>query len=549
MNDTATVGACQYKCNTSAWYSWNGSDCVLWTYTCGWTKPTWTKYTLWTTTYTYGYTPNTWTRVNDTATVGACQYKCNTSAWYGWNGSDCVLIACGWTKPTWNGYIFTLKNPVNVADMKNWTHMTDGTSQSSLNACEYTCDLNSSYYYNWSICKYNNSWCNNDNVNGCQSPATPKNENSSDSTKYTWDCAINWVIMEAWCFKCKEGYTLHNGACVQELPACVSTYEWVCTNDSLAADLVCSDSCHEYCVTGLIASDEKCGTKPSKTKCKNRELPACTDTSSEPSLTCSAGCVKLDDWENPPICVKTCFVAWTKVTMADGTVKNIEDVKIWDKLLSESWFNTVLWYYRPVLWNRHLWSINWGEYFVSDEHPFKTTDGWKSFNPDMTRLEVNLDVTELKVWDIMVTNSGYEKIEKIDYIDSGYNTQLYNFILDWDHTYYANWYLVHNKNGVYQNSYNEGITECLEHWRVWSNYYGGACCAAGYPYFNGSTCVQACGEGPSQDPIDVCYRPGDYYQCYSSKSECESHFGICYMTDQLMSPYTCYCDKPFGIWS
>jgi hypothetical protein len=75
--------------------------------------------------------------------------------------------------------------------MKDWTHVADGTSQSSLKACEYTCDLNNSYYYNSSICKYKNDWCDNDNLNGCQSPATPKNTNSSDSTKYTWDCAIN----------------------------------------------------------------------------------------------------------------------------------------------------------------------------------------------------------------------------------------------------------------------------------------------------------------------------------------------------------------------
>jgi hypothetical protein len=34
---------------------------------------------------------------------------------------------------------------------------------------------------------------------------------------------------------------------------------------------------------------------------------------------------------------------------------------------------------------------------VSDEHPFKTTQGWKSFNPEMTKLEIDLNTTELKV--------------------------------------------------------------------------------------------------------------------------------------------------------
>ena len=141
----------------------------------------------------------------------------------------------------------------------------------------------------------------------------------------------------------------------------------------------------------------------------------------------------------------SCFIAWTKVVMADWSEKNIEDVKIWEKIMWENWVNTVLWYDRPILRSRHLWSINGSEYFVSDEHPFKTTEWWKSFNPEMTKLEINLNTTELKVWDILVTKNGLEMVKTVDYIDADYNTQLYNFVLDWDHTYHANGYLVHNK--------------------------------------------------------------------------------------------------------
>ena len=183
--------------------------------------------------------------------------------------------------------------------------------------------------------------------------------------------------------------------------------------------------------------------------------PANTSTSSKSySVVCKVNGDTADnckwnvsvDWETPP--PSTCFVAWTKVTMADGTEKNIEDVKIWEKILWELWENTVLWYDRPILWNRHLWSINGWEYFVSDEHPFKTTEWWKSFNPEMTKLEVDLDTTELKVWDVLVTKDWLETVEMVDYIDAEYNTPLYNFVLDWDNTYFANWYLVHNKWGT-----------------------------------------------------------------------------------------------------
>ena len=147
----------------------------------------------------------------------------------------------------------------------------------------------------------------------------------------------------------------------------------------------------------------------------------------------------------------TCFVEWTQVIMADWSRKNIEDVKIWDKLLWQFGSNTVLWYDRPVLWNRHLWSINWSEYFVSDEHPFMTIEWWKSFNPEMTKLEIDLDTTQLNVWDVLIKENSLEVVNSVDYIESEYNTPLYNFSLDWDHTYFANWYLVHNKQDLYKS--------------------------------------------------------------------------------------------------
>lgn len=149
----------------------------------------------------------------------------------------------------------------------------------------------------------------------------------------------------------------------------------------------------------------------------------------------------------------TCFVAGTQVTMADGTKKNIEDVEIGEQVLwTNGNINTVLTYDRPILWNRHLWSINGWEYFVSDEHPFMTTEGWKSFNPEMTKLEVNLDTKQLWIWDQLVTEAWIEEIIYLDYMNAAYSTPLYNFWLDWDHTYFANWYLVHNKKNCTSDS-------------------------------------------------------------------------------------------------
>jgi len=180
----------------------------------------------------------------------------------------------------------------------------------------------------------------------------------------------------------------------------------------------------------------------------------------------------------------SCFVAWTKVTMADGTQKNIEDVKIWEKVLwSNGTVNTVLWYDRPVLWGRHLWSINGSEYFVSDEHPFKTIEWWKSFNPEMTKLEVDLDTRELKVWDILVTDNGLEEVKTVDYISADYNTPLFNLMLNGDHTYYANNYLVHNKC----------IWECCNGW---------------------------CRSGGTPTPTDYCEKHSDSVECNLADEHC-----------------------------
>jgi hypothetical protein len=63
----------------------------------------------------------------------------------------------------------------------------------------------------------------------------------------------------------------------------------------------------------------------------------------------------------------------------------------------------------------------------------------------MTKLEIDLNTTELKVGDTLITKNGLEVVKTADYMDANSNTQLYNFVLDGDHTYYANGYLVHNK--------------------------------------------------------------------------------------------------------
>lgn len=144
--------------------------------------------------------------------------------------------------------------------------------------------------------------------------------------------------------------------------------------------------------------------------------------------------------------IKGCFVADTLVTLANGNKKPIQDIKIGDKLKSVSGVNTVMELLRPKLGNQPVYSINGDRGFFTANHPFLTTQGWKSIDPKTTRLEIpELEVSELKIGDILVTDTGNIVVRSLAPTVVSKDTQLYNFELDGDHTYYADGFAVHNK--------------------------------------------------------------------------------------------------------
>ena len=82
----------------------------------------------------------------------------------------------------------------------------------------------------------------------------------------------------------------------------------------------------------------------------------------------------------------SCFIAGTKVTMADGTLKNIEDVVVGDKVKGHKEENTVIKLDPTLLATRKLYSFNNNDhYFFTSEHPFMTEEGWKSIKPEKTK--------------------------------------------------------------------------------------------------------------------------------------------------------------------
>ena len=147
-----------------------------------------------------------------------------------------------------------------------------------------------------------------------------------------------------------------------------------------------------------------------------------------------------------------CFVEGTKITMADGSIKSIEDIAIGEQLIGKDGVvNTVLEYLRPVLGNRTLIAFNGGVPFITDDHPVLMKDGtWKSVDPTATLSKyvklTDRNIGQLTVGDTIATpdGAGFE-IVSIERHQDHKDLQLYNFSLDGNNTYVANDLVVHNK--------------------------------------------------------------------------------------------------------
>jgi hypothetical protein len=139
----------------------------------------------------------------------------------------------------------------------------------------------------------------------------------------------------------------------------------------------------------------------------------------------------------------SCFIAGTKITMEDGSYKNIEDISIDDIIKSKNGTSKVL---KTIIHEGEfeVYSINNSNYFVTEDHPFETTEGWKAINSENTFEKHGINANVLKEGDILITKEGSEKITSIKMGEEKINT-VYNLSVNNEHVYYANNYLVHNK--------------------------------------------------------------------------------------------------------
>ena len=155
----------------------------------------------------------------------------------------------------------------------------------------------------------------------------------------------------------------------------------------------------------------------------------------------------------------------------NNVYKNIEDVKVGDIVVGENGNNTVKELYITTVGERLLYSLNGGAYFVTQEHPFMTKDGWKAINPKKSYWEmpdVGIDITPLKVGDILILENEEIELKTIDWEVSPDDQVVYNLMLDGDNTYYADGYLVHNMS---KNMYEEDDDKYGDGWQRLRDHY------------------------------------------------------------------------------
>jgi intein/homing endonuclease len=151
-----------------------------------------------------------------------------------------------------------------------------------------------------------------------------------------------------------------------------------------------------------------------------------------------------------------CFIAGTKVTMSDGSEKNIEDIIVGDEVTS---LNETLLTLEPKkviglktpIHNdmvKYMFS-NQTEIVCTFDHPFYVGDlELASYAPFLTnnRYELNKEVRQIEVGDMVYLSNGVSRTAVKDIIElDEVDTQTYIITVEDNHNFYANGILVHNK--------------------------------------------------------------------------------------------------------
>ncbi|WP_165020708.1 Hint domain-containing protein [Dysgonomonas sp. ZJ279] len=150
--------------------------------------------------------------------------------------------------------------------------------------------------------------------------------------------------------------------------------------------------------------------------------------------------------------VSHCLAAGTQIRMWDDTMKDIENIQVGDSIMSfdvetQKYSTSKVKKVYSVMHSRliRITLANDMQILTTYDHPFLSTNGWKSLDPNRTKSYKRYDDVEqynigdnLLYYDIVTTN--YSTIKSIDGITTP--TKTYSLELEGDGAFIANSFLV-----------------------------------------------------------------------------------------------------------
>lgn len=142
---------------------------------------------------------------------------------------------------------------------------------------------------------------------------------------------------------------------------------------------------------------------------------------------------------------ESCLSGDTKITMADGSLKPITEVKLGELVKGSEGTHkvTAANAYQSAL--RVMYGINGGSALLTGDHPLRTKDGWKVIDAEAAKLhagKAGFADSILKVGDVLITDKGEVAVTAIQRFPQVEPTTTYNIRVDGNAGFYANGYEV-----------------------------------------------------------------------------------------------------------
>jgi hypothetical protein len=173
------------------------------------------------------------------------------------------------------------------------------------------------------------------------------------------------------------------------------------------------------------------------------------------------------DWNGIPTCGSLgehCIPKDTKVILVDNIEKAVQDIKIGDKLKGLVGANTVLEIEAGKSGNRTLYSINDGQFMITEGHPLLTQNGWTAVDWETVSKYHGRDdwsKEKLVIGDLLMGKGQPIRVISIKKTKAR-DATTYNFKLDNDNTFIANGVVVQGYDSVaisYRNPHQSLVND------------------------------------------------------------------------------------------